>query len=86
MLALIKLDVNGRLSIVGNLKHAILDRVANGVHGVGVRPHSNGRHVDWHVCSARARGLGRRSGTKRVVCDGINGDETAIGRKRRRRV
>lgn len=45
MLAFVKLDVDGRLSIVCDLEHAILKVAPNRVHGAGV---SAGWSWQWH--------------------------------------
>jgi hypothetical protein len=58
MPAFVELDVDGRLSIMRHLKHAILEMAPNRVHCVGVSPgwHLQRHHVvDGHSGGARAR-------------------------------
>lgn len=66
ILALVELNVDGRLSIVRHLQHAILEVGPNRLHSVGVCPRGSGHHVmDWHSWSARARLACASGGTKK---------------------
>lgn len=82
VLALVELNVDGRLSIVGNLKHAILDLVPDGLHGVGVGPHRLRGQVDWHLgLQTGGQNKEKSQGEVKVVESGAD-----ASRRRRRRI
>jgi hypothetical protein len=71
MAALVKLDGDGRLSIMGHLEHAMLKMTPNRVHCVGVSPRWSWRRhhvVDWHSGGARARVACARQGRNKEGC------------------
>lgn len=58
MLTLVQLNVDGRLSVVCDLEHTILQMAPDCVHGVGVSPHWSWQWhhvVDWHFGCAGVR-------------------------------